>query len=199
MNTIKANARYILKGFRVSARYFSENRELPRCILYKDSQGRRFYVGIEFRQTVIDAGYTIVGHEKKSSLPKEKEIKTMSKQKLITKAIAKKIEKHPYRSQDGKGKEAEVLVRIFGGPFTFYILEGAHEAGEAWDGHTVYGLANMGHGFEHGAFDLNELEQGYRSGRIHLPFERDIYADKTLGECARAYREDIALMESWTR
>lgn len=116
----------------------------------------------------------------------------MSKQKLITKAIAKKIQNHPYRSQDGKGKESEVLARIFGGAYTFYILEGAHEAGEAWDGHTVYGLVNMGYGFEYGTFDLNELEQGYRFGRFYLPFERDIYADKTLGECTRAYREDIA-------
>ena len=35
--------------------------------------------------------------------------------KLITKEIERRLEKHPFGSQDGEGKGAQVLVKFFGG------------------------------------------------------------------------------------
>jgi len=108
-------------------------------------------------------------------------------QKLITKAIAKKIQKTPYRSQDGLGRNAKVIARIFGGCLTAYILEGYQLKGETWDGHTVYGLVDVGHGFEYGPIDLKELECGYKFGPYRLPFERDIFVEPmgdTIGHLA---------------
>ena len=112
-------------------------------------------------------------------------------QKLITKAIANKIQNHPYGSQDGKNGDAEVLARIFGGAATFYILEGYHQNGEEWDGHTVYGLVNIGYGFEYGPFDLNDLARGYNYMGMRLPYERDRWADRKLADCARSYGEKM--------
>ena len=45
-------------------------------------------------------------------------------QKLITKAIENALNKMPYGTSDGKGKDAKVIARFFGGSFTFYVLEG---------------------------------------------------------------------------
>jgi len=98
-------------------------------------------------------------------------------QKLITKAIEKAINKTPYRSQDGKGADAKVIARIFGGRLTAYILEGYQLDGEAWDGNTVYGLVEIDGGFEYGPFNLKDFENGYKFGPYRLPFERDIYVD----------------------
>lgn len=111
--------------------------------------------------------------------------------KLITKAIANKIQKFHYGSQDGKKGEAEVLARIFGGACTYYILEGYHAKGEKWDGDTVYGLVNIGYGFEYGSFRISDIERGYKYGKFRLSFERDRWTSKTLGQNARLMGEKM--------
>lgn len=117
--------------------------------------------------------------------------------KLITKAIEKAVNKNFYGSQDGKRGEAKVIARLFGGSITAYILEGYHSKGEKWGGDCVYGLFNIGYGFEYGAFSLKEYERGgllvlTEFGTVRLPFERDLSVDPmkmTLAECAKMYGE----------
>lgn len=113
-------------------------------------------------------------------------------QKLITKAIENALNKTPYCTSDGKGKDAKVIARFFGGACTFYVLEGYQIEGEKWDGNTVYGLANIGYGFEYGPFNMDDIKRGYKFGPIRLPFERDIYVDplkRTIGELAEENHE----------
>lgn len=45
---------------------------------------------------------------------------------LMTKEIEKKFEKYPLYSQDGKGEDAQVLVKYFSpaSSHTWYVLEG---------------------------------------------------------------------------
>ena len=49
--------------------------------------------------------------------------------KLLTKEIISKFEKHPFHSQDGKGMDAEVLVKYFNpcGTGTWLITEAERE------------------------------------------------------------------------
>ena len=119
----------------------------------------------------------------------------MAGQKLITKAIEKAISKVPYGSTDGQKGEAKVIARFFGGSFTFYILEGYQQNGqEPWDGETVYGLVNIGYGFEYGPFNISDLKRGYRIGNLRMPFERDSSVEPmkyTLEVCARIYGEKM--------
>ena len=53
--------------------------------------------------------------------------------KLLTKEIISKFEKHPFHSQDGKGIDAEVLVKYFNpcGSGTWLITEAERE-GDDW-------------------------------------------------------------------
>ena len=53
--------------------------------------------------------------------------------KLLTKEIISKFEKHPFHSQDGKGMDAEVLVKYFNpcGTGTWLITEAERE-GDDW-------------------------------------------------------------------
>ena len=126
-----------------------------------------------------------------------KAAKKMARQKLITKVVEKAIQNAPYGTTDGQGGKAKVIARIFGGRFTAYILEGYQLKGEKWDGNTVYGLVDIGYGFEYGPFNLNELKKGYLCrtpwGDCRLPFERDIFVDcnkMTLEECVKNYRHE---------
>ena len=109
-------------------------------------------------------------------------------QKLITKAIENAINKMPYGSQDGKRENAKVIARIFGGSITAYILEGYQTGDEKWDGNTVFGLVDIGYGFEYGPFNVKDFEKGYKFGAIRLPFERGIYVEplkQTIGDLAK--------------
>ena len=107
-------------------------------------------------------------------------------QKLFTKAIENALKKYGYRSQDGKGKDAKVIARFFGGSvYTCYILESTE------DSDILYGLANLGYGFEYGTLSRSELES-VRIPPFNLPLERDITVEplkKTLGECMEMYKE----------
>ena len=107
--------------------------------------------------------------------------------KLFTKAIENALKKFPYGSQDGKGENAKVIARFFGGSaFTCYILE------DEGDG-IFYGLVNIGYGFEYGSISRAELES-LRFPPFGLPVERDSSVDplkKTLGECMKVYGEKL--------
>jgi len=113
-------------------------------------------------------------------------------QKLITKAIENAIRKTPYGSQDGKKENAKVIARLFGGSVTAYILEGYQMPSEEWDGNTVYGLVDMGYGFEYGPFNLNDFKRGYAYGPFRLPYERDAYVGvlkETIGDLSKENNE----------
>lgn len=121
--------------------------------------------------------------------------------KLVTEAILKALRKTPYGSQDGSGRGARVIARYFVAHCTWYVLE--DESYEKTG--TVYGLANLGHGWEYGPFSIPEI------GRVSVPVsvrnmkgevisiglaevERDRFVrplKMTLGECERTYGENF--------
>ena len=108
--------------------------------------------------------------------------------KIFTAAIEKALKKYGYLSQDGKGKDAKVIARLFGGSScTWYILEGTE------DSDIVYGLANIGYGFEYGTMSRSELES-LRFPPFGLGIERDSSVEPlkmTLGECMKRYGEKM--------
>ena len=65
--------------------------------------------------------------------------------KLLTKEIISKFEKHPFHSQDGKGMDAEVLVKYFNpcGTGTWLITEAERE-GDDW---RLFGYCHSWHLF----------------------------------------------------
>ena len=93
--------------------------------------------------------------------------------KLLTKEIISKFEKHPFHSQDGKGMDAEVLVKYFNpcGSGTWLITEAQRE-GDDW---RLFGYCHI-YEWEWGFLMLSELTH------LHLPFgltiERDICTAK---------------------
>ena len=92
--------------------------------------------------------------------------------KLITKEIERRLEKHPFGSQEGEGKGAQVLVKFFGGGACIWLVtEAERTADGSWD---FYGLANIGYGREWGWFSLKELEE-LRFPPFGLGVERDLY------------------------
>lgn len=98
-------------------------------------------------------------------------------QKLFTAQIKKALAKYPTYSQDGKGMDAIVIARFFVANATWYVLEGVDE-------NTVYGLVNLGYGWEYGYISIKELESIRVKG--YFPVERDICvpcAKQTLREC----------------
>ncbi len=92
--------------------------------------------------------------------------------KLLTEEIISQFEAHPIGSQDGKGLNAEVLVKYFNpcGRGTWLITEAERE-GEDW---RLYGYCHIFE-WEWGYLLLSELES------LRLPFglgvERDLYTD----------------------
>lgn len=92
--------------------------------------------------------------------------------KLITKEIERRLEKHPFDSQEGEGKGAQVLVKFFGGgACTWLVTEAERTADGSWD---FYGVVNIGYGWEWGWFSLKELEE-LRFPPFGLGVERDLY------------------------
>ena len=93
--------------------------------------------------------------------------------RLMTKEIERKFEKKfPIGSQDGKGKEAEVVVKFFGGSsYTFLVTEGNKlDNGD----YELFGMATFGYGWEWGYACLSDLER-MRFPPFGLPIERDMY------------------------
>lgn len=91
---------------------------------------------------------------------------------LMTKELEKKLEKYPIGSQDGKGMEAEVIVKYFNpcGAGTLLITEGEKQANGDW---LLFGYFHIFE-WEWGYVTLSELES------VTLPFglkiERELYS-----------------------
>ena len=103
-------------------------------------------------------------------------LKEGSWQKLITKDVLKKFEKYPLGSQDGKGMDATVVVKFFGGSAaTWLITEGSPtEDGD----YELFGYVTLnGYDWEWGYVMLSEL-QSLRFPPFGLPIERDMYIGK---------------------
>ncbi len=100
--------------------------------------------------------------------------------KLMTPEIEKAFKKYPLYSQDGKGLNAKIVVKYFGGSAaTWLITEGQKERDGDW---TFYGLVTLGFEdpinpgyllWEWGYVTLRQLE-GVRFPPFELPVERDI-------------------------
>lgn len=91
--------------------------------------------------------------------------------KLITKEIEKKFEKYPLGSQDGKGEDAEVVVKYFNpcGSVTWLITEGKKQEDGDW---LLFGYCYICV-WEWGYVSLRELEQVRLL--FGLSIERDLY------------------------
>ena len=90
---------------------------------------------------------------------------------LMTKELEKAFENYPLYSQDGKGVEAEVVVKYFNpcGAGTWLITEGEKQSDGDW---MFFGYCHITE-WEWGYVTLSELE------RVRLPFglriEREMY------------------------
>lgn len=94
--------------------------------------------------------------------------------KLMTKAIEKKFEKKPMYSSDGKGLEAEIIVRYFNpyGRGEWLITEAERQPDGDW---LMYGYCNLFE-WEWGYVLLSDLES--IRGPFGLGIERDLYLSK---------------------
>ena len=94
---------------------------------------------------------------------------------LMNKGVEDALRKHPLYSQDGKGDDADIVVKYFNpyGRGTWYVLEGNPTDDGDWE---LYGIADLGYGQEYGYFMLSELQNLRPSpwGGI----ERDLYFGK---------------------
>ena len=106
---------------------------------------------------------------------------------LLTNEVENKFKQFPYRSQDGKGLNAEVLVKYFNpcGAGTWLITE-AEETETDW---ILYGYCSLGYGFEFGPVSFNELQS------IRLPYgltiERDLHLDEGTKVCDLISEDDL--------
>ena len=94
--------------------------------------------------------------------------------KLMTKEIEKKFEKFPMYSQDGKGEEAEVVVKYFNpyGLGTWLITEGEKQEDGDW---LFFGYCHI-FDWEWGDVLLSQLESIKPFGpNVPLGIERDLY------------------------
>ena len=91
---------------------------------------------------------------------------------LMTKAIEKSFSKFPLRSQDGRGLEAEVIVKYFGGSSaTWLVTEGEKLEDGDWE---FFGYVTLGYEWEWGYFRLSEIS-ALRFPPFGLGVERDLY------------------------
>ena len=102
--------------------------------------------------------------------------------KILTKAIEKKFVKHPIGSQEGKGNNAEVLLKVFNpyGGQTWLITE-AEKQGDDW---LCFGCVNLFGDWEWGYMSLNELiNTKVNVFGMKMGLERDMYCSgMTVGE-----------------
>lgn len=98
--------------------------------------------------------------------------------KLLTKEIEEKLFNAPLGSTDGKGKDAEVIVKFFNptGAGTWLITEGEKQEDGDW---LLYGYCHIFE-WEWGYVSLSEIES------VNLPYglkiERDLYSKGTVRE-----------------
>lgn len=107
--------------------------------------------------------------------------------KLMTKEIEEKLSSTPIGSTDGKGFDADVVVKYFNpmGAGTWIITEGEKQEDGDW---LLYGYCHILE-WEWGYMMLSELEN------LKLPFgmtiERDLYSKGTVKDLCR-YEQDCA-------
>ena len=91
--------------------------------------------------------------------------------KLMTKTIEKRLHKYPYKSQDGKGFDAKVVVKFFNpaGRGTWLVTEGEKQPNGDW---LLFGYCHIFE-WEWGSVMLSELQS------VRLPYgltiERDLH------------------------
>ena len=106
--------------------------------------------------------------------------------KLITKEIEEKLLKSPIGSTDGKGKDAEVIVKYFNpiGSGTWLITEGERQPDGDW---LLFGYCNI-FDWEWGYVLLSELQN------VRLPLgltlERDLYSKGTVKDLCDDGRDE---------
>lgn len=105
----------------------------------------------------------------------------------MTPEIEQELKDYPLYSQDGKGDEAQVVVKYFNpvGAGTWYVLEG--EKQENGD-YLFFGFVELLEA-EYGYFSLSELESIQIPLRMNgeiidtVGIERDLYSElRTIGE-----------------
>ena len=98
--------------------------------------------------------------------------------KLMTKEIERKFKNYPLGSQDGKGDDAEVVVKFFtpDANGTWLITEGERLEDGDWE---FFGLCHIFE-WEWGYVRLSELKKV--RGGLGLPVERDLYSSGTVKE-----------------
>ena len=99
---------------------------------------------------------------------------------LMTKEIEEALRKHPLHSQDGKGMNAKVIVKFFGGSAANWLItEGEPQSNGDW---LLYGFVTLGLPDEYekgkllwewGYVTLNQLRE-IRFPPLKLPIERDL-------------------------
>ena len=108
----------------------------------------------------------------KPSPAKHVETKPIRGMKLLTAGIIRKLEKHPFGSQEGKGDDATVLVKFFGGAaYTFLVTEGERQEDGDW---LLFGKTTHGYKWEWGYSLLSEIER-QKFPPFGLGVERDMY------------------------
>lgn len=102
--------------------------------------------------------------------------------KLITKEVENLIKKYPLYSQDGKGDNAKVIVKFFGGSaWSWYATEGnILPNGDI----EFFGLVTGGYEPEYGYFTLSELTS-VKFPPFGLGIERDMYFNGTIGDAKK--------------
>lgn len=104
--------------------------------------------------------------------------------KLLTKEIENKFLKHPLGSQEGKGMNAEVLVKYFNpyGAGTWLITEAEKQDDGDW---LLFGYMHIFE-WEWGYVLFSELnDMRVNVWGTMLPLERDLYSHGTVGELSR--------------
>lgn len=105
-------------------------------------------------------------------VPSTQPVKPIRTMKLLTSEIIRKLEKHPFGSQDGNADDAKVLVKFFGGgACTWLITEGERQEDDDW---LMYGKVTLGADWEWGYVLLSELEE-LKFPPFGLGVERDMY------------------------
>lgn len=105
--------------------------------------------------------------------------------KMITKEIERLMDRFPLYSQDGKGKDAKVLVKVFNpyGGQSWYVLE----AGPVVDGdREIYALCTNAGESEYGYLMLSDLtDTRVNVFGCQLPFERDKWFSGTVADALK--------------
>ena len=94
--------------------------------------------------------------------------------KIMTKEIEKRFTKYPLYSQDGKGDEATVVLKVFNpyGAGTWLITEGQKEENGDW---LFFGYMYI-HEWEWGYCTLSQLENtGIIFHGCRMPLDREKY------------------------